>query len=160
MHPTPSYEQHREPAPGTLGAVLYANRERPLLLEKEWVDLVYAIAARDQSALHALYDRAHRPVFTLIMRITCSRETAEEVTLDVFHEVWRRASHYDPAGGTVLGWIMNQARSRAIDRLRFDNRKKRTNSVGDDWRQPTAPRDSEEAIAFREHRQWLHKALP
>ena len=127
MHPTPSNEQHREPAPGTLGAVLYANRERPLLLEKEWVDLVYAIAARDQSALHALYDRAHRPVFTLIMRITCSRETAEEVTLDVFHEVWRRASHYDPAGGTVLGWIMNQARSRAIDRLRFDNRKKRTN---------------------------------
>ena len=121
MHPTPSNEQHREPAPGTLGAVLYANRERPLLLEKEWVDLVYAIAARDQSALHALYDRAHRPVFTLIMRITCSRETAEEVTLDVFHEVWRRASHYDPAGGTVLGWIMNQARSRAIDRLRFDN---------------------------------------
>ena len=107
--------------------MLYANRERPLLLEKEWVDLVYAIAARDQSALHALYDRAHRPVFTLIMRITCSRETAEEVTLDVFHEVWRRASHYDPAGGTVLGWIMNQARSRAIDRLRFDNRKKRTN---------------------------------
>jgi RNA polymerase sigma-70 factor (ECF subfamily) len=59
------------------------------------------------------------------MRITGSRETAEELTLDVFHDVWRRASGYDPANGTVLGWIMNQARSRAIDRLRFEGRKKR-----------------------------------
>ena len=35
------------------------------------------------------------------------------------------ASSYQEPGGTVLGWIMNQARSRAIDRLRFDQRKKR-----------------------------------
>ena len=59
------------------------------------------------------------------MRITGNRETAEELTLDVFYDVWRRASGYDPANGTVLGWIMNQARSRAIDRLRFEQRKKR-----------------------------------
>jgi RNA polymerase sigma-70 factor, ECF subfamily len=148
-----------EPAPGTLGAVLYANKARPLLLEKDWVDLVRAVAAGDQTALYALYDRAHRPVFTLIVRINCNRETAEEVTLDVFHEVWRRASRYDPAGGTVLGWIMNQARSRAIDRLRFDHRQKRTNSLHDDWRQPTSPRDSEDAVAFRERREQLRKAL-
>jgi RNA polymerase sigma-70 factor (ECF subfamily) len=43
----------------------------------------------------------------------------------VFHDVWRRAARYDAANGTVLGWIMNQARSRAIDRLRFEQRKKR-----------------------------------
>src|SRR3546814_5426107 len=60
------------------------------------------------------------------MRITANRETAEELTIDVFHDVWRRASGYDAANGTVLGWIMNQARSRAIDRLRFENRKKRS----------------------------------
>jgi RNA polymerase sigma-70 factor (ECF subfamily) len=112
-------------APGTLGEVLYANRSKPLVTEAEWVELVRAVAARDQLALHALYERTHRPVFTLIMRITANRDTAEEVTLDVFHDVWRHASRYDEAGGTVLGWIMMQARSRAIDRLRFDQRKKR-----------------------------------
>ncbi len=148
-----------EPVPGTLGAVLYANKARPAVLENDWVNLVRAVASGDQYALHALYDRAHRPVFTLIVRITCNRETAEEVTLDVFHEVWRRASRYDPAGGTVLGWIMNQARSRAIDRLRFDNRLKRSNAQGDDWRQPTAPRDSEDAIAFRQSGDELRNAL-
>jgi RNA polymerase sigma-70 factor (ECF subfamily) len=61
------------------------------------------------------------------MRIANNRATAEELTLDVFHDVWRRASKYDAAGGTVLGWIMNQARCRAIDRLRFERRKKRVN---------------------------------
>src|SRR5688500_13775535 len=70
-----------EPAAGTLGAVLYANTTRNLLLEQEWVELVQSIAARDQAALHELYERAHRPVFTLILRITCNRQTAEEVTL-------------------------------------------------------------------------------
>src|SRR5205823_12086449 len=73
---------------------------------------------------------AHRMVFTLAMRITANRETAEELTIDVFHDIWRRAARYDPVNGTVLGWIMNQARSRAIDRLRFENRKRR-NHGGD-----------------------------
>jgi len=92
--------------------------------------LVESIAAGDQLSLHALYERSHHLVFTLIMRITANRETSEELTIDVFHDVWRRASRYDAANGTVLGWIMNQARSRAIDRLRFENRKKRS-SGGD-----------------------------
>ena len=75
--------------------------------------------------MHALFEQAHRLVFTLIVRITNDSETAEELTVDVFHEVWRRAPTYDPTGGSVVGWIMNQARSRAIDRVRFEQRKKR-----------------------------------
>lgn len=110
----------------TLGDVVYANQSATVVVEKDWTALVHAIAAGDQVALHALYERSHRLVFTLVMRITANRETAEELTLDVFHDVWRRASTYDVANGTVLGWIMNQARSRAIDRLRFEHRKKRT----------------------------------
>jgi RNA polymerase sigma-70 factor, ECF subfamily len=111
--------------PATLGDVLYAKSKAPVP-EKDWATLVQSIAAGDQLALHALYERAHRLVFTLIVRITANRETAEELTIDVFHDVWRRASRYDAANGTVLGWIMNQARSRAIDRLRFESRKKRS----------------------------------
>ena len=109
----------------TLGDVLYANKTTRRVSEQEWVRLVQAIAVGDEQALHALYEQTHRIVFTLTMRITGNRETAEELTLDVFHDVWRRASAYDPASGSVIGWMMNQARSRAIDRLRFEQRKKR-----------------------------------
>ena len=105
--------------------MLYAKSKAPVP-EQDWATLVQSIAGGDQLALHALYERAHRLVFTLIMRITANREMAEELTVDVFHDVWRRASRYDAANGTVLGWIMNQARSRAIDRLRFESRKKRS----------------------------------
>jgi RNA polymerase sigma-70 factor (ECF subfamily) len=118
-------EEHIHKQPTILGDVLYANSKAPVP-EQDWATLVQSIAAGDQLALHALYEMAHRLVFTLIMRITANRETAEELTIDVFHDVWRRASHYDAANGTVLGWIMNQARSRAIDRLRFESRKKRS----------------------------------
>src|SRR5947209_3652969 len=110
--------------PATLGDVLYAKSKAPVP-EQDWATLVRSMAAGDQLALHTLYEMSHRMVFTLIMRITANRETAEELTIDVFHDLWRRASRYDAANGTVLGWIMNQARSRAIDRLRFENRKKR-----------------------------------
>jgi RNA polymerase sigma-70 factor (ECF subfamily) len=119
------FDLEPERSAGTLGEVLYANPSRALVSETEWVALVERIAAGDQAALYALYERTHRVVFTLIIRIVANRETAEEVTLDVFHDVWRRASQYQDGSGTVLGWIMNQTRSRAIDRLRFEQRKKR-----------------------------------
>jgi RNA polymerase sigma-70 factor (ECF subfamily) len=90
-----------------------------------WVGLVHSVAAREERALHELHARLQGLVFTLVLRIVRNRETAEELTLDVFHDVWRRARDYDERGGTVIGWIMNQARSRAIDRLRFELRKKR-----------------------------------
>ena len=120
--------------------------------------LVQSIAGGDQLALHALYEMAHRIVFTLILRITANQQTAEELTIDVFHDVWRRAAGYDAANGTVLGWIMNQARSRAIDRLRFESRRKRT--PGDDA-QPLdeVAADPRDVLELREQGEALRTAL-
>jgi RNA polymerase sigma-70 factor, ECF subfamily len=98
----------------TLGDLLYASQTHAPMSEKDWLSLVRSIAAGDQLALHSIYEQTHRLVFTLIVRITNNQETAEELTLDVFHDVWRRAAMYDPSNGSVVGWIMNQARSRAI----------------------------------------------
>jgi RNA polymerase sigma-70 factor (ECF subfamily) len=103
----------------TLADVLYASFKAPVP-EGDWARLVRCVAASDQSALHTLYERSHRIVFTLIMRITANRETAEEITLDVFHDIWRRARDYDPANFTVLGWIMNLARARATGCLPYE----------------------------------------
>jgi RNA polymerase sigma-70 factor (ECF subfamily) len=150
----PSVKQER---PATLGDVLYAKAKAPVP-EQDWAALVHSIAAGDELALHALYERAHRIVFTLIMRITANRETAEELTIDVFHDVWRRASRYDAANGTVLGWVMNQARSRAIDRLRFENRKKRSPGVDMEAMAVIAAGPGD-VLELREQRESLRAAL-
>jgi RNA polymerase sigma-70 factor, ECF subfamily len=148
----------REEPAGTLGDVLYAGGPKPLVLETEWVALVARVGAGDQQALHALYQRTHRLVFTLVLRITGNRETAEELTVDVFYDCWRRASRYDAGNGTVLGWIMNQARSRAIDRLRFDQRKKRTRP---DTHEPLAPDAAhvEDSLELKQRGRALRDAL-
>jgi RNA polymerase sigma-70 factor (ECF subfamily) len=150
-------EEGPQKSPVTLGDVLYA-RSKALVPEQEWATLVQSIAAGDQLALHALYERAHRPVFTLIVRITANRETAEELTIDVFHDVWRRAARYDATNGTVLGWIMNQARSRAIDRLRFESRKKRSHG-GDVELQPEVAADPRDVLELRDQHEALREAL-
>ena len=150
-------EKPPQRSPATLGDVLYAGSKAPVS-EQDWARLVQSIAAGDQLALHALYEMAHRPVFTLTMRITANRETAEELTIDVFHDVWRGASRYDTANGTVLGWIMNQARSRAIDRLRFESRQKRNH--GDDVPPLTeAAADPRDVLELREQGESLRAAL-
>ncbi|HLK48806.1 MAG TPA: sigma-70 family RNA polymerase sigma factor [Bryobacteraceae bacterium] len=123
-------DQHKSQTK-TLGDLLYANNATFRVPEADWRALVQSIAKGDQAALHSLYEQTHRIVFTLIVRITNNRETAEELTVDVFYDVWRKAASYDPANGSVVGWIMNQARSRAIDRLRFEHRKKRVNEYPD-----------------------------
>jgi RNA polymerase sigma-70 factor (ECF subfamily) len=151
-------DQHG-PQPKTLGDLLYADKSKVPVSEKEWASLVQSIAAGNQHALHLLYERTHRIVFTLIVRITNNRETADELTVDVFHDVWRRASTYDPAGGSVVGWIMNQARCRAIDRLRFDQRKKRVNNQADIPMTMAEQIDPQQALHFEEQNRFLRKAL-
>jgi len=152
-------QDHGQDSPKTLGDVLYAGKSKAVPSEKEWVALVQRVAAGDQPALHGLYERTHRLVFTLTMRLTGSRETAEELTLDVFHDVWRRASRYDPANGTVLGWIMNQARSRAIDRVRFEQRKKRVDPQARDQAPAIEADDGRDVLEFKQQCQALRAAL-
>ena len=160
MQAAPNLEQEERDTPGgTLGDVLYPDKSKPRVPEREWVALVHAVAKSDQLALHGLYERASRVVFTLAVRITGNRETAEEVTLDVFHDVWRKASGYDPANGTVLGWIMNQARSRAIDRVRFDSRKKRVDPDATDAPAADEAADAQDILELKQQRHALQGAL-
>ena len=115
----PGNETRLDSEHSTLGDLLYADG-RKRVPESDWVALVRCVGAGDRAALHALYERTARLVFALILRITGSRHSAEELTLDVFQHVWQRASEYDAARDTVLGWIMNEARSLAIARLQSE----------------------------------------
>lgn len=86
--------------------------------EEEWGLLITQTAQGDQAALATLYDRSSPQVYGLIFKILGNREAAEEVTLDVYTQVWRQAHTFDETRGTPGGWLMMLARTRAIDRFR------------------------------------------
>ena len=82
------------------------------------VDLLKAVAARDEAALGQLYDRYRLILFGVLMRILNNREEAEDVLQEVFLQVWRRAADFDENRGRPFTWLVTLARSRGIDRLR------------------------------------------
>jgi len=106
--------------PATLGDVLYADGLAEPLAERTWVVLVNYIAAGDQRALRQLYERTHRLVFSLIARITNSREAADDLTVEVYRDLWREARAFQAADTGVVGWVMNQARQKALEWAKRD----------------------------------------
>ena len=75
-------------------------------------------AGGDDRAFALFYDESSRLVHSVARRFLADQADADEVTLDVFTQVWRSASVFDPARGTVTAWLVTMARSRAIDKLR------------------------------------------
>jgi RNA polymerase sigma-70 factor (ECF subfamily) len=76
------------------------------------------IINRDAVGLEALYDRHATAVYSLALRIVRDVAEAEDVTQEVFAQVWGQARQFDDRRGSVAAWLLMMARSRALDRLR------------------------------------------
>ena len=68
--------------------------------------------------MRSLYDRYGGMVYSVAQRVLNDSGAAEEVLQDIFMQLWRNAESFDPARGSLSGWLLVMARNRAIDRLR------------------------------------------
>ena len=74
----------------------------------------------DQAAFASLYDQLAPYVYGVILRVVRDPSQAEEVTQEVFVELWRIAPRFDGQKGSVKAWASTVAHRRAVDRVRSE----------------------------------------
>jgi RNA polymerase sigma-70 factor, ECF subfamily len=130
------------------------------LQQQEWGELIARTAQGDHAALALLYDRTSPWVYGMAMKILGDCGAAEEVTLEVYTQIWRQASLYDAQRGTPAGWLTTLARTRAIDRFRADYLEKGRRTPLDTAADlPSNDNDPEQDTMGRERRRVVQAAL-
>ncbi|MBL1074616.1 ECF RNA polymerase sigma factor SigK [Nocardia sp. 2] len=85
----------------------------------QWLgELLTAVAGGDRGAFTELYRATSHRVYGLALRILISHTAAEEVTQEVYLQVWTLAERYDREFASPMGWLMTLTHRRAVDRVR------------------------------------------
>lgn len=80
-------------------------------------ELIARIAARDQTAMSALYARHHVRLYRYLVRLMRNEAMAEELMNEVFMECWRKADSFE-GRSAVSTWLTTIAHNRAVSVLR------------------------------------------
>ncbi|RKR75399.1 sigma-70 family RNA polymerase sigma factor [Frondihabitans australicus] len=80
--------------------------------------LLARVATGDRVAFASLYDQTAPRILGLIKRLLKDHSQSEEVTQEVFLEIWQQASRFDSSRGNAASWMLTMAHRRAVDRVR------------------------------------------
>ncbi|GAA5035515.1 sigma-70 family RNA polymerase sigma factor [Terrabacter aeriphilus] len=128
---------------------------RPASLEQ----LLHRSATGDESAFAELYDAVSARLFGLVRRVVRDPAQSEEVTQEVFLEIWRHSARFDPAKGGALSWMLTIAHRKAVDRVRSAEAA-RNRDVGYGTSHQDVSHDStSEAVVERLDAERVHLAL-
>jgi RNA polymerase sigma-70 factor (ECF subfamily) len=110
------------------------------------------VADGDQAAFASVYDILVPTVYGVVRRVLRDPSQAEEVTQEVFVEIWRQASRFDPDRGSMRTWAVVIAHRRAVDRVRSEqsHRDRQNTAASAAIDAPATPED--DAIEFDEGR--------
>ncbi len=81
-------------------------------------ELLRRSARGDEGAFAELYDATSRRLFGLVLRVVRDPAMSEEVTQEVYLDVWRTSARFDARRGSALSWLMTIAHRAAVDRVR------------------------------------------
>ncbi|MEV1169725.1 sigma factor [Nonomuraea sp. NPDC049784] len=73
------------------------------------LELCTRLTAGDLDALAHAYDQHGPYVYGVAVKVTGSQAHAEEITQNVFVALWQDPLSYDPALGSLRGWLVSRA---------------------------------------------------
>ncbi|MCU0484357.1 MAG: sigma-70 family RNA polymerase sigma factor [Chloroflexi bacterium] len=124
----------------------------------EEAELLRRIAAHDERAIEALYQRYSGPLYALAYQVTRADRFAQDTVQEVFVAVWRDAGRFDPSRGSVGAWLFSLARHKAIDLVRREATVRRhTADVDLEWE--AAPDDVDDEAWLRVRRDVVRTAM-
>ncbi len=95
-------------------------------------ELLVRAAKGDEAAFADFYDRTSAAVHGLARRVVRDPARAEEITQEVYLQVWRTATRFEPSRGSARSWLLTLTHRRAVDVVRHDQAS--TNrEAGYDW---------------------------
>ena len=112
----------------------------------------------DEEAFASLYDVVAPMVFGIVRRVIRDQALSEEVTQEVFVELWRTAPRFDAGRGSAQAWVATLAHRRAVDRVRSEQ-SRRDREQRDADSTPTASADASEAVIDQLDRARVREAL-
>jgi RNA polymerase sigma-70 factor, ECF subfamily len=127
--------------------------------EQLWREFLGRAAEGNRDAFAAFYDATSSLVYSVVLRIVTNRADAEEVTIDVYLQVWREARHFDGARGGVSSWLVMIARSRALDRLRSSESRQKREGGSPEIESPSDAPSPETLSAVNQDRRAVAGAL-
>lgn len=77
-----------------------------------------AVGRGERDALAILYGQTAPQLMAILLGLLHRRDLAEEALQDVFVRIWQRASSFDPARGSAMGWLVTITRNIAFDQHR------------------------------------------
>jgi RNA polymerase sigma-70 factor (ECF subfamily) len=81
-------------------------------------ELVTLLQQQSENAFSYLYDNYSAALLGIINSIVQEKESANDVLQEVFVNIWKKISSYDPSKGRLFTWMLNVARNAAIDKIR------------------------------------------
>lgn len=127
MRPRMGVASHRRMAPNVA--------QHETLLER--------VSRGDSGAVRQIIDQYGGLVYSLARRMTRNEQEAEDAAQDIFLDVWRSASRFDPSLGAEVTFIATIARRRLIDRARQSGRHSAGTTLAVEPEQPGAERAAE-----------------
>jgi RNA polymerase sigma-70 factor (ECF subfamily) len=124
--------------------------------------LLKRISRHQQPALKEFYGRHHGLVRNVVDSLVHEGAETDDVSQEVFLQVWKEANRYSPKAGKPLAWLVTIARRRAIDRRRRRQAYCRAPERYSDHleRQPQQPRhDVEKTVVNRDLRRFLKRKM-